>query len=255
MRVPPFRRQVQAHGGDLSSEAVQAACYEDVFRLMDDTGEGCVTLEQVESFGRKVGPITAKLLSRETFASVVLRDAAAANRGAGDHGSPDHGVHRARAAGAVAREDFMAALFPDRAARRTAEAAKARESALTAKADAWGRWDAGWHPKDLQRFMRIMKLCGCEVDKAGGGPAAAKLTVSCARIKKMCDSGEAALPDGSAMSKRYSFDSILGRFDADADGQLTIPEAAALFKPAFDASRRSEDTEPILYFKDVKAPW
>ena len=242
LRVPPFRRQVQAHGGDLSSEAVQAACYEDVFRLMDDTGEGCVTLEQVESFGRKVGPITARLLSRETFANVVADSLA--ERGGGMPQAAD-GPSRARAAGAVARDDFMAALFPDRAARRAAEAARARELALTARADAAGRWDAGWHPEDLVRFKRILKLCGCDIDRGGATFA----TVSAARIKKLCAS------DPSAESKRYSLDSILSRFDADSDGQLTVSEAAALFKPAFDASRRSEDTEPILYFKDVKAPW
>jgi hypothetical protein len=236
LRIPPFRRMVAGHGTDLASEDVQRACFGDLFGLIDEFGEGCVSIEQVEGFGRKVGVATTRLLSRPTFTSVLdveRRAVAKENR-------------TAAGGGALTRDDFLVALFPAWAARRRAEQLAARAAGVaiddlaaslpaTALSASVSHWSDGWHADDVAVMQRIMRLYG-----SGD-------TISFAQLR-------AALPREQE-GPQSSLDAMLDKFDGDHDGTLSTAEAAAFFKPSFDASRRREDDEPILYFKDVKAPW
>ncbi len=54
----------------------------------------------------------------------------------------------------------------------------------------------------------------------------------------------------------FSVEGLFDRHDADGKGLLALPQFAAMMKPSFDASRKTENEEPPkLYFQNVPGRW
>lgn len=213
LRNPGLQRLSLQYGPDLTKPEAQMKCFAEIFNVLDEYGNKALSIDQIVSFGRKIGGCTKKLFSVATFGDTSAGESTT-----------------------LSVTGFLDALFPNEATSRKNKVRQQDAGGMNTRQKNNELFE-GWHEDDVKDVLQLFKACN--PNQQG--------LISLKSFRALF-----AADIDPLLGSSFIENEVFHKYDADKDNMLTLAELAAFMKPSLETSRRkaAEDEDVDLSDSD-----